>query len=178
MTKNLPICLGHFCCPGSPALRKDFFPVRAPAQGSRFVVRALPFPGNSFHGERRIFSRKHVNFNLWPALDSNSQVLGNTRVSTVQLLQLLWLCMSTVYCNGNQILDLKGFKSISVANGFLDPRFTLPLTMASSITLRAETSVLPTRNGGRGCLTRPHLGLSLTWLAAESPLINRGRGRG
>ena len=76
--------------------------------------------------------------------------------------------MSTVYCNGNQILDLKGFKSISVANGFLDPRFTLLLTMASSIPLGAETSVSPTRNGGRGFLTRPHLGLSLTWLAAES----------
>ena len=75
--------------------------------------------------------------------------------------------MSTVYCNGNQILDLKGFESISVANGLLDPRFTLLLTMASSIPLGAETSVLPTRNGGRGFLTRPHFGLFLTWLPAE-----------
>ena len=51
--------------------------------------------------------------------DEQDHVLVRIPLSAVHSLSFSWFCMPVVYCNGNQVLDFEGFRSISVPSGFL-----------------------------------------------------------
>ena len=51
--------------------------------------------------------------------DEEGHVLVRIPLSAVHSLSFSWLCIPVVYCNGKQILDFEGFRSISVPSGFL-----------------------------------------------------------